>query len=262
MHIALVQMTLETGRRSANLVRALGWIDKACDLDPCPDLVVLPACCDIGWLPRDAMNLAGPVGGPFVESLAAKAREMGIHLVAGLNETDAGSLYVAAVLFDPDGDVLLRQRMIDPAASSCSSAGEAYASGCRLEVRRIPWGCMGLGVATERSEDCLTTALAAMGADLVVAPAAWACDRDRQDAAVSAIRKRVTALMAPRPIALVLANAVGDIDDGAWTGKAFCGGSMAYGPDGRELLVGSGVEQGLLSVEIELGDGASSRRRT
>ena len=33
MRIALIQMTIETGRRSANLVRALDWIDKACELD-------------------------------------------------------------------------------------------------------------------------------------------------------------------------------------------------------------------------------------
>ena len=212
-------------------------------------------------MPDGAPDLADPVGGPFVESLAAKAREMGIHLVAGVNETEAGSLYVAALLFDPDGDILLRQRMIDPTAASRSTDG-CYASGTRLEVRQTSWGCVGLSVATEDGEDCLTGALGAMGADLVVAPAAWASDRGRRDAAASTIRERVAAIVTARPTALVLANAVGEIDDGAWSGRAFCGGSLAFGPDGRELLVGSSVEQGMLSVEIELANEASPKRRT
>jgi len=248
VRIALIQMAIVPGRRSANLVSALGWIDKACDLDPAPDLVVLPECSDIGWLAPGAAELAEPVGGSFAESVAAKAREMGVHLVAGLTERDGEALYSAGVLFDVDGDVLLRQRKINLQASD-----NAYAPGDRLRVRQTAWGRVGIEVSTDLLAGCITDALAAMGARIILSPCAWACKPGDESDGLQAVQGHLAERTAAAPVHLVSVNGVGEIDEGAWRGMTLFGGSMAYGPGGEALLVGPTNEEALLTVDIETG---------
>lgn len=258
MRIALIQMTIETGRRSANLMGALDWIDKACEADPSPDVVVLPAYCDIGWPAAEAAELAEPVGGAFAESLAAKAREMGVHVVAGLTERDGAALYSVAVLFDVDGDVLLRHRKINVPQPE----RDLYAPGDRLSARRTTWGTVGLQVATDLSAGCLTEALAAMEARVIFAPCAWACRPGRDGPGIQAVAECLAERTTAAPVYLVSANGVGQIDDGTQEPKVLFGGSMVYGPGGQALLVGPENEQALLTVEVPTNADATAEQRT
>ncbi len=256
MRIALIQMAIETGGRSANLVRALQWIDRACDQDPAPDLIVLPESCDLGVAAPDAAAMAEPVGGPFAESLAAKAREMGVHVAAGLTERDVGGLYSAGVLFDVDGDVLLRHRRIhlDP----CQR--ETYTSGDRLRVRQTPWGCVGIQVSADLDLPCLTDALAAMGAALIIVPGAWTCGPGGESSDVRALEACAVERTKTAPVVLVSVNGVGAIEKGPLKDRALYGNSMVYAPGGRELLVGPRHEEAMLTVDVETdGEGPAGR---
>ena len=164
MKVALLQMRLEAGKRSANLTNAVQWIDQAADLEPAPDLICLPAACDYGPNPN---KLAAPMdsyGGSFAETIALKARDLGLFIALGHADVDHHHAYRAVSLFDPDGDPVLRYRgVVVPRPGRANLAG-----GTTLAVRETMLGRIGLLVDTDLGATCLPGALAAMGATLMV----------------------------------------------------------------------------------------------
>ena len=73
MRLALLQLRIRPGARSANLAHALRRFVQAAEKDPPPDLIVLPAWCDgyVGGGVTEAMAQT------FSESLGVAAREWG-----------------------------------------------------------------------------------------------------------------------------------------------------------------------------------------
>ncbi|MBN1345237.1 MAG: carbon-nitrogen hydrolase family protein [Phycisphaerae bacterium] len=247
MRIALAQMRIETGRKSANMVRALSLIDKACDMEPAPDLVVLPECCDLGNLSAESADLVEPVGGTFAESLAAKAREMGVHVLAGLAERHGQAVYSAAVLFDVDGDVLLRQRGI----SIDSAADGGVVPGDRIQVKRTPFGTLGVQLSADLALDCITKCLRMMGASIVLAPCAWACEPGHEAEQLQRVQGCLARHAGSTGLSIVCVNGVGECDDATASSTVRrYGASLAYGPDGQALLVGPLNEEALLAVDL------------
>ncbi len=250
MRIALLQIEIETGRRSANLSRINEWVDRACDADPAPDLVVLPECCDLGLIPNDLSDLSEPVGGAFCESLSAKTREMGVCLAAGITERGVDGVHSAAVLFDEDGDVLLRHRRIhlpEPLHGP-------YTPGSRLDVRRALGTTVGLGLGDDVKLACLPGALSAMGAGLMILPAAVSVPaRDGQEAR-RAWFDALTAAARAASIGVLCAGAVGVMEDGPAQGKALIGGSAAVGPDGRIWAQADDDGSAALMADLDLVD--------
>src|ERR671917_2113592 len=109
--LGLAQTLVEGGRPGPNLDRAVAAIHRAADLG-CR-AVVLPECLDLGWTDPSARDLARPIPGPHSERLAQAARQHRIFVAAGLVERAGDRLYNAAVLFDPEGRVLLHHRKIN-----------------------------------------------------------------------------------------------------------------------------------------------------
>lgn len=248
MRIALLQLEIETGRRSANLSRINAWIDQACDADPAPDLLVLPECCDLGVAPVDVGELADPVGGAFAESLAAKAREMGVCLVAGVTERGVGGAHSAAVLFDADGDVLLRQRRIHLSEPWCG----AYHAGNRLEVRNALGTTVGLGLSDDAKLICLPQALAAMGAGLMLLPSCVAAPTSDTIAVRRDWLSTLSNAAKLSSMVLLSASAVGRVDDGPARGMGLVGVSAALGPDGTVWARSDDDEPAVMLVDIPL----------
>ncbi len=106
MRIALLQTVLDATSVANNLQHFLGQIDLACDVDEAPDLLILPGACDTGGVvPLGSVPVA--VLDNIRESIAVKAREWGVYIVAGLHCRVDGLRIPVSVLFDPDGDSLL-----------------------------------------------------------------------------------------------------------------------------------------------------------
>ena len=102
VRVAIAQMQIDPHSRAHNQRRAMRLLDRAAELDPAPEFICLPACCDSRceppW-PTPAMTDG------FIGVLAGKARELGVHVIAGLHEACDGAVYDAAVWLDPDGDI-------------------------------------------------------------------------------------------------------------------------------------------------------------
>lgn len=107
MKVALLQIALDPKSRAGNLQRLLEAVDRAAGVAPAPDLLVLPGCVDSGGVVSEVPRGDALVEG-VVEGLAHKAREWGVWLAAGVHARDEEQWRPGAVLFDPDGDVVLR----------------------------------------------------------------------------------------------------------------------------------------------------------
>jgi predicted amidohydrolase len=160
--ITLVQMRLEPGSRSANLSAALRRIDDAADLTPSPDLILLPGCADHGGTLAKAVSPTDARGGAFCETLALKARDLGLYIATGHVDADFDDVYLAASLFDADGDTVLLQRAVCP-----TPVGEA-GRGTTLQVRDTIFGRVGLLVGPDASDAILPRAMARLGARLLI----------------------------------------------------------------------------------------------
>ena len=107
MRVALLQVAWDTKIRAANVQSLLRIVDRAAEGAPPPDLLALPCACDTG-----GAQLRRATTDAMLEcvrsALAAKAREWGVYIAAGLHDRREGPPEHRAVLFDPDGDIVAR----------------------------------------------------------------------------------------------------------------------------------------------------------
>lgn len=112
------------------LQRALHSIDKAAVIDPSPDLIVLPAFCDLNRVRNGDTSLVERVMGPTLAACGRRARTWGVYVVFGMASREGPNLYATTVLVDPDGDARLihRQSMFDAKKAGPLSTGPGPAS--------------------------------------------------------------------------------------------------------------------------------------
>jgi len=76
-------------------------------------------------------ELAVEVPGPITEQLARAAARHGMVLVVGVNERDGGSLYNTQLVFDANGELVLKRRKITPTYHERMVWGQGDGSGIR-----------------------------------------------------------------------------------------------------------------------------------
>jgi predicted amidohydrolase len=211
--VCMIPMNVQPDKRAANLGRALLLMEQAGNLEPSPDLIVFPECMDLGLGEQaPASEMVERVGGPFTESLAERARDLGVYVAAGLTERYHDQLFSCAVLIDPDGDTILHHRRItaDPRRSSY------FASGDTLRVRRTPLGMLALLVGTDVWESHLIGALSLMGAEVIIAPAGFSTERS----SAAEIKNRVSKMTWPSAKAAPSVVSVAPASPAGQTGKS------------------------------------------
>ncbi len=78
------------------------------------------------------MNEAVVVPGPVTDAVSACAKAHGVVVVLGVNERDHGSLYNAQLIFDANGDLLLKRRKITPTYHERMVWGMGDAAGLKV----------------------------------------------------------------------------------------------------------------------------------
>ena len=232
--LAMGQMLVEGGRIRENLRRAAGMIQEAAAQD-CR-IIVLPECLDLGWTHPSAGQLAQPIPGPPSDELCRAAEEAGIYVVAGLTEQAGRRIYSAALLIDPDGEILMKYRKINV----LDVAQELYATGDRLSVRETPLGTLGVNICADNFPDSLSIghAIARMGAQALLSPSAWAVSADHDQLAEpygDLWRESYTKLARLYEMPIVGVSNVGRLTEGPWKGRKCIGCSLAVGGDGQIL---------------------------
>jgi len=70
--------------------------------------------------------------GPAVDAVAAAARAAGTVVVLGINERDHGTVYNAQLIFDADGELLLKRRKLTPSFHERMVWGQGDGSGLKV----------------------------------------------------------------------------------------------------------------------------------
>ena len=245
-------MLVEPGRVEANLTRAEARVRAAAARGA--QLVVLPETLDCGWTHPSAREQAGTIpGGMPCERLRDVARQAAVYVCAGLVERDGARLFNAAVLFSPQGELLLHHRKIH----ELDIAHDLYARGDRLGVARTPLGTVGVMICADAFApgETISRTLALMGADFIVSPCAWAmpADHDQTREPYGALWRDCYGRVA-RECGVWIAGAsnVGPVTAGPWAGRKCIGCSLVVGPDGEPVAQGPYGEDAetLLFVEM------------
>ncbi|SAL67769.1 Nitrilase/cyanide hydratase and apolipoprotein N-acyltransferase [Caballeronia udeis] len=77
------------------------------------------------------------VPGPVTHAVAERARRHGMVVVLGVNERDHGSLYNSQLIFDTDGELLLKRRKITPTFHERMIWGMGDAAGLKVAETHI-----------------------------------------------------------------------------------------------------------------------------
>lgn len=109
------------------------------------------------------------VPGPVVDELAALAAELGIHMVIGVVERDAGTLYCTALLLSPGG-YLGKHRKVMPTAAERLVWG--FGDGSTLSVFNTVLGRLGAVICWENYMPLLRMTMYAKGVQIYCIPTA------------------------------------------------------------------------------------------
>jgi len=226
-------MLVEPGRTEANLARAEERVREAAVRGA--HLIILPEALDCGWTHPSAREHAGPIpGGTACERLRTAARSENVYLCAGLIEAAGDRRFNAAVLFSPDGELLLHHRKIH----ELDFAHDLYDRGDRLAVAHTALGILGLMICADAFApgEVISRTLALMGAQIIISPCAWAvpADHDQTREPYGALWcDRYGRVAREHRIWIAGASNVGPIIAGTWAGRKCIGCSLVIGPDGE-----------------------------
>jgi predicted amidohydrolase len=249
--VGMAQIQVAGGQPDANLDRAIARIKEAAACG-CR-LVVLPECMDLGWTDPSARELAQPIPGRHSERLARAAREHGLFVAAGLVERTGDRRYNAAVLLDPDGQIRLLHRKIN----ELDIAHDLYAIGDRLGVVETELGILGLTICADNFPSSLAIGhvLARMGAQIILAPSAWAVDATHDNTMQpygTIWCDAYQELSRLYDVTVIGVSNVGWLTGGPWRGKKVIGCSLAVGPGGNVLAHGPYGDAAEMLIQVDV----------
>ena len=208
-------------------------------------LLVLPEQPLLGWDPRSAAG-AEPVGGPLTDALSSIARRHGVALVGSIREAGANGARNTALALDAGGGVVAvyaKRHLFTPGGEeTCYVPGTAPAlfdcGGLRF----------GLAICYDLRFPAVFAGYRALGADAVLVPAAWPCERLRH------WRLFLRARALDNRVYVAGASYAGSETPVG----TYCGGSLAADPEG-EVLAEAGADTALLVADLDQGVIAGAR---
>jgi predicted amidohydrolase len=233
--LAMVQMQVIGGDLDQNLNRAAEHIARAAANGA--KIALLPEMMDLGWTHPSARSLSFAIpDGKTCRFLCEQARKSNIFVCAGIAENDNGTIYNAAVLIDPSGQVLLKHRKLN----ELDIAHDLYAQGDRLNVAHTELGTIGLHICADAgaSDNSLSKSLGYMGADIILSPSSWAVppgfnnDSTPYGEPWISAYKEVSSIF---DLWIIGVSNVGKIKAGPWKDWNCIGNSLAFGPGGMQV---------------------------
>jgi predicted amidohydrolase len=190
MRIAVAQLAVEPAKRTLTFQRALQAIDAAAETDPAPDLIVLPAFCDVLSIRSGNSEIIERRAGPTVAACGLRARQWGVFVALGLAERGPERPYVTGVLLDNDGDLCLAHRQ----GVSYSNGDECFASADDVSVTEVLLGRLAILTGDEVLDDRAWEGAVGDGAALVLGIGCWAARQDEPAPEVAEFRRQTAEL--------------------------------------------------------------------
>jgi len=103
--------------------------------------------------------------GKYYQQLAALAKELRIHLVAGMTEADGEARYNTSVLVGPEGELIGKYRK-----QKLQHEAVRNTPGNTSPVFETPYGRLGIMICADRTEPAIVRRFCAEGADFLICP--------------------------------------------------------------------------------------------
>lgn len=228
LQVSCIQFEPVIGDVAGNLTRSSALIRAAAASGS--RLIVLPELANTGYVfatLEEARSLAEPVpDGPSARAWSALARELGVHLVAGVAERDGDTLYNSALLSGPDGYIGTYRK-----AHLWDRENLFFAKGnLGFPVFDTALGKIGVAICYDGWFPETFRQLALQGAEIVCVPTNWVPmpDQPSGEAAMANVLHRAAAHS--NGIFIACADRVG-----VERGQPFEGQSLIIGPRGWTL---------------------------
>ncbi len=105
-----------------------------------------------------------PVGN-YYQRLAGLAKELKVHLIAGMMETDAEARFNTSVLIGPDGELIGKYRK-----QKLQHEAVRNTAGNSSSVFETPYGRIGIMICADRTDPVIVSRFCAKGADFLICP--------------------------------------------------------------------------------------------
>jgi len=254
--VALIQQAA-TADRAANLVHGLSALEEAAAQG-----AHLACFAELAFEPfypqrpaeGDVLALAEEIPGPTTDALCAKAKELGLVIVANLFERDGERAFDTSPVIDADGALLGKTRMIHITEYACFHEQGYYEPGdLGLPVYDTAAGRVGVAICYDRHYPEVMRALALAGAELVCVPQAgavgeWPEGLFEAELSVAAFQNGYFT---------ALTNRVG-----AEESLSFAGESFVCAPDGRVIARAPQGEDHILLCDLDYEEVERSHART
>jgi 5-aminopentanamidase len=241
VRIAAVQMNPAIMQNKKNLDKILSEVRTAAGNGA--DLIVFPECALTGYVfasREEAVPFMETVPGPGTDKLAACCGELGVHVVVGLLEKDAGKCFNAAVLIGPGGLVGKYRKNHLPFLG----IDRFLDHGDRpFEIYRTPIGNIGIHICYDCNFPESARIMTLLGADILVLPTNWPQGRGK-------VAKYVVNTRAyENKVHFVAVNRVGEE-----RGTRFIGNSKIVDAWGDTLVQATGDDEQTIYAEVSLAE--------
>ncbi len=187
VRVAGIVLKWVRGDKQANFERAAAMIRQAAASGA--KIVCTTECFLDGYaiadksIPLDTYRALGePIpDGPYFRQLAALAKELKIHLLAGMLEADGDARFNTAVLLGPDGTLAGKYRK--------QELGHELAHNTPGNVSRVfetPYGRMGVMICADRTKPDIVSRYRTSGADFILCPSGGMFGPQKNDPIVQA----------------------------------------------------------------------------
>lgn len=235
MRIAVAQLAVETAKRTLTFQRALQAIDDAAEKDPAPDLIVLPAFCDVLSIRSGNMEIIERRAGPTVAACGLRARQWGVFAALGLAERGTEKPYVTGLLLDNDGDLCLAHRQ----GVFHSKADQRFAGADDPSVTEVMLGRFAILTGDEVLDDRAWESAVGQGAALLLGIGCWAAEQGEPALDVAEFRKQT----AERAGRYGVSCAVADVTTASANTPWNCPGMSMIVDAGGEVLAAAETKQ-------------------
>lgn len=240
MKIAGSQMDIALGDKQHNLTRMLDRLREAASNGA--ELIVFPECALTGYC-FESVEAAAPfaesVPGPATEEFTAACRELGVHVVFGLLESNAeGGVFNATALVGPDGLVGSYRKVHLPflGVDMFSSFGDQ-----QFAVHQAGAAKVGMNICYDAAFPEAARTLALLGADIIALPTNW--PPGAENTAAYTVNSRAM----ENGVYYIAVNRVG-----TEAGFTFIGSSRICDPFGSTLAEANRTEETILYADIDL----------
>jgi predicted amidohydrolase len=237
MKVGIAQISCTPGDVSANCARIVAFARKAHEAG-C-DLVVFPELTDTGYDLRTIRKSASSWMGLPLSLLRKTAAGLNLHMICGLTEKEAGTIYNSLAVINPQGEVIGRYRKTHLFASGTTDERRYFSAGSAFELVHIGVMRAGLAICYDLRFPEMSRALTLNGAETLLFSAAWPLARIQHWQAL------LTARAIENQCAVIGCNRVGT--DAKLT---FGGSSCILGPGGELIAQGSTDTEELVVGEI------------